>query len=366
VAVSRERYRFAHALIRGEVYAAIRAAERTHMHRETANVVEKLYHANLEPHLAELAHHFREAGVADQAIQYSYRAGQAAERVLAYEEAISQYEAGLELTGSDGTPMRGQLLARLAYIRMYTGIGREKGIQQAEEAIELFEKLGFRNEVARAHADLGLHLCKDDDENLTDIPRAMVHFARAEFTLSQGPEGEPLVWLYVGMAVASWKALEIPRGLDVCKRALPISLRANRLEAAVFRILRSHMLSYLGRFAEALAVEPVAAEPPLNLATRGRLAKLRGEIPRLLWDPGEAAKWLTNGFADPEGLEKVPLVRHALAEHLAIANLTAGDLSEARNLCAVGPSSSLWSDLDVYGRLAGSRETSTRESLDLP
>lgn len=365
VAVSRERYRFAHALIRGEVYAAIRGAERTHIHRETANVIEKLYHANLEPHLAELAHHFREGGVTDQAIEYSYRAGQVAERFLAYEEAISQYEAGLELTGNDGTLIRGQLLARLASSRMFTGIGREKGIQQAEEAIELFEKLGFRDEVARAHANLGLHLSKDDDENLTDIPRAMVHFARAELTLSQGPEGEPLVWLYIGIAVASWKALEIPRGLDVCKRALSISLRVNREEAASFRILQSHMLSYLGRSAEALAVESVAAEPALDLIARARWAKNRGEIRWRLWDPGEAAKWLTNGFADPEGLEKAPLVRHALAEQLAIANLMAGDLSEARKLSAVGPSSSLSGLISMYAGDWPAAEKLLRESLSL-
>ena len=143
VAVARERYRFAHALIRGEVYARLMPAERTHMHRETANVIEKLYYANLEPHLAELAHHFREGGVTDQAIQYSYQAGQVAERVLAYEEAISQYEAGLRADWQRRFADAGQVLALLARNRMFTGIGREKGIQQAEEAIELFEKSSF-------------------------------------------------------------------------------------------------------------------------------------------------------------------------------------------------------------------------------
>jgi tetratricopeptide (TPR) repeat protein len=365
VAVSRERYRFAHALIRGEVYAAIGAAKRTQMHRETANVIEKLYQDNPESHLAELAHHFREGRVADKAIEYSYRAGQAAERVLAYEEAISQYEAGLELTGNDGTPMRGQLLARLANNRMFTGIGWERGIQQAEEAIELFEKLGFLNEVARAHADLGLQLSKDDDENHTDIPRANVHFARSELTLSQGPEGEPLAWLYLGMAVASWKALDIPRGLDVCKRGLPIGVRVYPAEAISFRLLRSHMLSYLGRFAEALTVEAVSAEPPPDLIARGRLAQIRGEIRRLLWDPGEAAKWLANGFADPERLEKVPSVRHALAERLAIVNLMTGDLAEAGKLSAVGPSSSLSGLISMYTGDWQAADKHLRQSLSI-
>ena len=38
--------------------------------------MEVIYRAGIDPHLAELAHHFREASVTEKAIEYSIRAGQ--------------------------------------------------------------------------------------------------------------------------------------------------------------------------------------------------------------------------------------------------------------------------------------------------
>ena len=50
-----------------------------------------------KPHLAELAHHFREGGDIDKAIEYSIRAGEAARTVFAYEEAAAHWQTALRL-----------------------------------------------------------------------------------------------------------------------------------------------------------------------------------------------------------------------------------------------------------------------------
>ena len=69
------------------------------LHRRAAEALEDLYCADLDPHLAELAHHSFEAalgGDPDKAIEYARRAGDQAAAALAYEEAARLYQMGLE------------------------------------------------------------------------------------------------------------------------------------------------------------------------------------------------------------------------------------------------------------------------------
>ena len=72
--------RFAHVLIRDALYDGLTMAQRLRLHRRAGDALETLYSGNLEPHLAELAHHFlaaAPAGAAQQAIDYARRAGTA-------------------------------------------------------------------------------------------------------------------------------------------------------------------------------------------------------------------------------------------------------------------------------------------------
>ncbi len=53
--------RFSHALVRDVLYDDLSPSRRVSMHQRTGEVLEALYAGNLDPHLAELAHHFTEA-----------------------------------------------------------------------------------------------------------------------------------------------------------------------------------------------------------------------------------------------------------------------------------------------------------------
>ena len=91
--------RFSHALIRDSLYGGLGRGERVRLHRRAAEALEDLYCADLDPHLAELAHHSFEAalgGDPDKAIEYARRAGDQAAAALAYEEAARLYQMGLE------------------------------------------------------------------------------------------------------------------------------------------------------------------------------------------------------------------------------------------------------------------------------
>ena len=98
------RLRFGHALIRDTLYDELTPVRRLGLHQRAAEVLEAVYAADLEPHLAELAYHFfaaAPAGEAGKAIDYAQRAGNRAASLLAYEEAVRLYEMALTLIDDD-------------------------------------------------------------------------------------------------------------------------------------------------------------------------------------------------------------------------------------------------------------------------
>jgi predicted ATPase len=93
------RYDFTHALIRQTLYEELSTPRRVLLHRQIGEALEQLYAANIEPHLAELAHHFYQAapgGDVEKAIDYARRAGDRAVEVYAWEEAAGHYERALQ------------------------------------------------------------------------------------------------------------------------------------------------------------------------------------------------------------------------------------------------------------------------------
>jgi predicted ATPase len=67
-------FRFSHVLVRDAIHDALASARRAQLHLRAAEALRKLRAYDLEPHLAEVAHHYIEAGpVADRAtaVQYS-------------------------------------------------------------------------------------------------------------------------------------------------------------------------------------------------------------------------------------------------------------------------------------------------------
>jgi DNA-binding CsgD family transcriptional regulator/tetratricopeptide (TPR) repeat protein len=136
-------YAFRHALLREAVYADLVAGQRTPIH---AALAEKL---SLEPTLAvdqaavaaEIAHHWTAAGEIDAALAASVRAGAAAERMYAIQEARRQYARVLELWDRVAEPERltglprSTLLARAADAEWLAG-NETRAVALAREALE--------------------------------------------------------------------------------------------------------------------------------------------------------------------------------------------------------------------------------------
>jgi tetratricopeptide (TPR) repeat protein len=96
------RWTFAHALVRETLHDGLAGLRRARLHRRAGEALETLRSARAERHLAELAHHYREAGDAAKASAYAARAGAHAASLLAHEEAAEHY--GHALRALDEVP----------------------------------------------------------------------------------------------------------------------------------------------------------------------------------------------------------------------------------------------------------------------
>lgn len=112
-------YSFRHALMREALYSALGTEDRSRLHHQVGEALERLHRTHLTPHLATLAHHFLEASrdgtERRKALTYCQRAGQQALSVLAYDEAGQHYEQALQLLrmgGGDEEQHYALLLAR--------------------------------------------------------------------------------------------------------------------------------------------------------------------------------------------------------------------------------------------------------------
>jgi len=100
-----DRYVFSHALVRETLYEALPSGTRAAWHRKIGEALEEEHASDLAPYLSELACHFRaaaDAAYVERAIDYAYRAGESARRLLAYEEA--ELELGHALASLEQVP----------------------------------------------------------------------------------------------------------------------------------------------------------------------------------------------------------------------------------------------------------------------
>jgi hypothetical protein len=154
------RFRFSHALIRDTLYQGPSTARRIRLHRELGTVLEELYAAEPEAHLAELAHHFFAAapgGDVERAIDYARRAGDRAAALYGYEDAARLYRMALEaleLSGPGPDPLRCDILLSLGEVLARAG---EDGAAKATflEAAEIAGRARLSEQLARAALGYG-------------------------------------------------------------------------------------------------------------------------------------------------------------------------------------------------------------------
>ncbi len=157
------RYAFTHDLVRETLYQDMPAARRLVLHRTIGLMLQALFDDDLEPHLAELAHHFTKSaplGDAAPAVEFSVRAGDRAAGLLAYEDAARHYARALRLLPmlehADGE-QRCAVLLRLGDVLWRAGDDKQAR-RSFEEAAAVASRLGAAEMLARAalgHGEAG-------------------------------------------------------------------------------------------------------------------------------------------------------------------------------------------------------------------
>src|SRR4029077_7473726 len=133
-------YLFKHILIREVAYATLPRSLRRERHAAVAKYIESAV-GPAKDLAAFLAHHWREAGETNKAIEYLMLAAEQALGGWALEEAVTHFDAALELGPDDATRRR---------IRLARGLGRSKldDYQGAMDGLgELLPELSGRERV---------------------------------------------------------------------------------------------------------------------------------------------------------------------------------------------------------------------------
>jgi class 3 adenylate cyclase/predicted ATPase len=90
-------YTFKHALVQDTAYGSLLKSRRVQIHSTIANVLVEQFAADAEQKPEFVAHHYAQAGLGREAIEYWRRAGQRAMQHAAHAEALAHCRSGLEV-----------------------------------------------------------------------------------------------------------------------------------------------------------------------------------------------------------------------------------------------------------------------------
>ena len=340
--VSPGRYRFTHALIRKALCEELNSADSAESHLRIGEAIEQLYRVEVEVHAAALAHHFREGGDIDKAIEYSIRAGEAARTVFAYAEAVAHWHAALELMPerAEDRERRANLLERTGQLLALTESEGETQFRYMREALRLYNDAGHREAAVRVEVNLAGFLMLRG--HAADVSRALER-NQGEYSLI-GQDRKTLIasaWRHSLEATAAFEGLRIERTLSASRRAMEISEHLG--EAVIWvRTAIPHTGGLLakGQLAKSLAlIRRVLNEADRlndNIATTGILA-LSSSMLFWLCDPSPVSAQVRRELTRPR-LAEARALRGTLIGSLCGLEFLGGNLGKARELAIQAPS----------------------------
>ncbi|HEY6298209.1 MAG TPA: AAA family ATPase [Candidatus Binatus sp.] len=329
------RQQFSHALIREVLYDDLAANRRIQLHGKIGAAIEEIYKGDLKPHRAQLAYHFRAAGVAGKAIDYSIDAGEVAYRIFAYEDAKLSWQAALQLMEQHNIEPQNQarLLERLATLMYVTDLSDPKGMEYLARALKIYEESGQTERAALVHSRMGAALAMRSA--IRNPSEAMEHYRKAEAILGKGVDSARKANLYAGMAMAALHLMLREESLAWSRVAMDISERIRNEEIWInASCLQAIQLFHAGRLARALTLVDEASNRANRLVDAPSVHSAAWNSAALrvtLLDPTEAPFWLHRELAKPR-LAHVTTPRLLLLAHLFDAYVESGELDQARRI----------------------------------
>jgi predicted ATPase/DNA-binding CsgD family transcriptional regulator len=286
-------YRFTHELVRRALYDRLSAVRRANVHLRVGESFERVFAADPDRVLADLAYHFAAAaplGATRRAVDYNVRAARAAQSALAFDEAVSRFSTALEL-----------------------------GVDDPVERARLQLELGAANHAAGRATD------------------ALAAFAAAASLGRELGDAELFAEAAIGFERACWRPGIADRGaVELLEEAVAaLGEGDSRLRAGLLGGI-ARALAFRGEHARAAIVRTHAIEMSRRIDDRRGLA---GTLIGAYWSRGttsleEIHAMLAEGIEIADELGDIEVKAEAMEWRIA-ALIAGGDLESARRELAI-------------------------------
>ena len=216
-------YIFKHALIQETAYQSMLRSRRQHLHKRIAETLVERFPETSGTQPEVVAHHYTEAGLADQAIDYWQRAGRRAVERSANLEGIAHLTKGLNVLATlpdGGDRLERELALRTALgpaLMSTKGLGAREVEQNYTRALELCRQLGERSELFAVLRGLWeFYELRGDLKTALELGEELLRLAQAADDpalrlIAHDVLGDTLYWLG-----------EFPRSLEHLERGIEL------------------------------------------------------------------------------------------------------------------------------------------------
>lgn len=191
-------YDFTHAKLRQLAYDEMGLARRRLLHRRIAEALSQSGRRAKQTTAvtAEIATHYRQAGLDAEAVTYFVQAGDQARALFAHQEAIYYYQSALALGADDAWQLHescGDMHVRLgAYPTALTSYETAASLAPTDKVGQLEHKLGqvYMRQGAWSQAEAQLHLAREQMTQEHDLAQLYIDWSYVAFNLKELAQAE--------------------------------------------------------------------------------------------------------------------------------------------------------------------------------
>jgi tetratricopeptide (TPR) repeat protein len=347
-------YSFSDVIVRDVVHEDVSHLRHKKLHATIGSALEKTYSKKLDEHLGELAYHFLEGGEKDKALHHFLKAEEKARSIYAWDEAISYAQHALELIEekANNVKEKADVTERLGDLKAYTGKA-EDCITYVEKALDLWNQLGDKKNVARLHSKLASYWW----QGLSNWEEASKHHHMALETLEKEPESVELANLYEDIAHMLWRSGS-SEALSWAHKALELARRTGATRA-VGMCCNDLGVLYMksGEFEKSAEFLNQGLKTALKNGFGDLALTIYTNLPQLYWMAGEFEKAIETAEKGSEFGQKTGLLQWLAWIHSVLAQgyIFMGELRKAISISedTLAMSKRIQSDVLVSGSLIG-------------